>query len=406
MKIAIRQKEGMNYLYADISVSGIRVKSTLGISVKLNEFNPKTQTVKGGTNHTTNVLIQQMKTEIMDLVRCLQKDGDLNRENIKQGLEKLRSGTTDATIEKANDSLVLFATEHIQRTCELKKGATIRHIGVTLNKLKAFEKHTKSTLTFDNVDMKFYDSFVSYCTTIEKLSVNTIGSHVKNVKMWMNSALLDGLHTNTVHQHRAFKKVTEESDTIYLNENDIKRLIDKVLPSERLEQVRDLFVLACYTGVRIQDYKKLNRFHLVNDGTMFKIRTEKTGAEVIIPLHVEAKKILMRYNGTPKVISNQKFNTYLKELCRFVGIDELVQITRTIAGKRTTSICPKHELVSSHTARRSFATNAYKAGVPTLAIMAITGHTTEKVFLRYVRVSKEEHASLVSQHGFFKGNVA
>lgn len=92
MKIVIRQKEGMNYLYADISVSGIRVKSTLGISVKPNEFNPKTQSVKGVANHTTNVLIQQMKVDIMDLVRCLQKDGNLNRENVKQGIEELRNG--------------------------------------------------------------------------------------------------------------------------------------------------------------------------------------------------------------------------------------------------------------------------------------------------------------------------
>ena len=406
MKVVIRQKEGMNYLYADISVSGIRIKSTLGISVKQGEFNPKTQTVKGGANHTTNVLIQQLKLSIMDLIRCLQKDGELTKENVKLGLDKLRNGSTSAIKEEVNKSLVDYAQQHIERTNNLKKGGSIRHIKVTLNKLKAFEQHTKSKLTFDKIDMKFYDAFVTYCTTVEKLAVNTIGSHVKNIKMWMNASLLDELHTNIIHQNRAFKKISEEADTIYLDETDIKRLIDCTLPTESLEQVRDLFVMACYTGVRIQDYNKLNRFHLVNDGTMFKIRTEKTGAEVLIPLHAEAKRILLKYNGMPKVISSQKFNEYIKSVCRIGGIDELVQITRTVEGKRQTTICPKYELVSSHTARRSFATNTYKAGIPTLAIMAITGHSTEKVFMKYVRVSKEEQAGLIGSHGFFTGKTA
>lgn len=405
MKIVIRQKEGMNYLYADISVSGIRVKSTLGISVKEGEFNPKTEGVKGGSNHSTNVLIQHMKTDIMDGIRDLQKDGELSAQNLKELVQRLRGSTTEAK-QESDKSLVNYATQQIERTKGIKKHGSIKQLNVSLSKLKGFELHTKKKIVFDSVDMNFYDRFLSFCTTHEKLAVNSIGTHIKNIKMWMNASLLDGLHTNTIHQHRAFRKPTEEADTIYLDETDIKRLIDKDLPSERLRQVRDLFVLACYTGVRIQDYNKLNRFHLVNDDTMFKIRTEKTGVEVLIPLHTEAKKILLRYNGMPKVISNQKFNDYLKELCRFAEIDELVQVTRTVAGKRTTSICPKYELVSSHTARRSFATNAYKAGVPTLAIMAITGHTTEKVFLKYVRVTKEEQAGMMSKHHFFNGKVA
>lgn len=405
MKVVIRQKEGMNYLYADISVSGIRIKSTLGISVNQGEFNPKTQTVKGGASHSTNVLIQHMKTDIMDGIRDLQKDGELSSQNLKELVQRLRGCTTEVKHE-TEKSLVNYAIEQIERTKGTKKLGSIKQLNVSLKKLQGFELYTKKKILFDTVDMNFYDRFLSFCSTHEKLAVNSIGTHIKNIKMWMNASLLDGLHTNTIHQHRAFKKPMEEADTIYLDETDIKRLIDFTLPTESLEQVRDLFVMACYTGVRIQDYNKLNRFHLVNDGTMFKIRTEKTGTEVLIPLHAEAKRILLKYNGMPKVISNQKFNDYLKEICRIVGIDELVQITKTVAGKRQTTICQKHELVSSHTARRSFATNAYKAGIPTLAIMAITGHSTEKVFMKYVRVSKEEQAGLISSHGFFTGKIA
>ena len=204
----------------------------------------------------------------------------------------------------------------------------------------------------------------------------------------------------------SFKKQVEDAETIYLNEDELLQMRTTILPNRHLDNVRDLFLLACYTGVRSQDYPKLTKDSLINGGTMLKVRTETTDEEVIIPLHPVAKSILDKYNGTPRLISNQKFNTYIKEVCRIVGLTEMVSLTRTCGGKKVTTRKPKYEFVSSHTARRSFATNAYKAGVPSLAIMAITGHRTEKVFLKYIKVGKEEHASLVSQHGFFRGNVA
>lgn len=71
--------------------------------------------------------------------------------------------------------------------------------------------------------------------------------------------------------------------------------------------------------------------------------------------------------------------------------------------QKTEHIVEKWELVTAHTARRSFATNAYLAHVPTLAIMKITGHSSEKVFLRYIRISQEDNARQLQEHPFFKG---
>ena len=83
------------------------------------------------------------------------------------------------------------------------------------------------------------------------------------------------------------------------------------------------------------------------------------------------------------------------------GIDEEVLVNKNVGGRNTEVVLPKYQLVSSHTARRSFATNAYKAGVPTIAIMKITGHKLESTFLKYIRVSAEENAELLSNHPFF-----
>jgi integrase len=407
MKVTIRQKSGMQYLYADVNVSGIRAKSTLGISVKEGKFNLKKQVVQGVGEVETNILINTFKSEILSLIRTLQQKGELSSANIINGINEIRLKLTDPDFSIDNDQRIVFYAERFIQSSEgIRKPATLKQLRNTLVKLKKYEQVKKVKLTFDKTDLTFYNSLVSYCITDLNPSTNSIGNIIKNLKTFFHSAFEEGVHENLIYRSRYFKKPSEESEAIYLSEAELQRMKMTILPNRHLDNVRDLFLLACYTGVRSQDYNKLNNDSLINNGTMLKVRTEKTDEEVIIPLHPIAKAILEKYNGTPRIISNQKFNEYIKDVCRIVGLTESVTISRTCGGKKTRITKPKYNFVSSHTARRSFATNAYKAGVPTLAIMAITGHRTEKVFLKYVKVTKEEHAKIVGKHGFFGGNVA
>lgn len=407
MKVTIRQKSGMQYLYADVNVSGIRAKSTLGISVKEGKFNLKKQVVQGVGEVETNILINTFKSEILSLIRTLQQKGELSSANIINGINEIRLKLTDPDFSIDNDQRIVFYAERFIQSSEgIRKPATLKQLRNTLVKLKKYEQVKKVKLTFDKTDLTFYNSLVSYCITDLNPSTNSIGNIIKNLKTFFHSAFEEGVHENLIYRSRYFKKPSEESEAIYLSEAELQRMKMTILPNRHLDNVRDLFLLACYTGVRSQDYNKLNKESLINNGTMLKVRTEKTDEEVIIPLHPIAKAILEKYNGTPRIISNQKFNEYIKDVCRIVGLTESVTISRTCGGKKTRITKPKYNFVSSHTARRSFATNAYKAGVPTLAIMAITGHRTEKVFLKYVKVTKEEHAKIIGKHGFFGGNVA
>ena len=116
--------------------------------------------------------------------------------------------------------------------------------------------------------------------------------------------------------------------------------------------------------------------------------------------------IQKRKGNLPRIISHAKFNTYVKELCQLVGLTELTKGTKhsekkTVTDKKTgvqteiyrkeTGNFPKHELISSHTCRRSFASNLY-GELPNMAIMAITGHKSEKTFLNYIKITPKEHA--------------
>ena len=101
----------------------------------------------------------------------------------------------------------------------------------------------------------------------------------------------------------------------------------------------------------------------------------------------------------PESISNQKTNQYLKELGKRVKcLQTPFAKTITKGGLSVTHNLAKWELLSTHTGRRSFSTNEYLAGTPTVTIMAITGHKTEKAFLRYIKLSKNEHAKLLKLH--------
>lgn len=195
-------------------------------------------------------------------------------------------------------------------------------------------------LTFDKIDLAFYNSLVSYCITDLNLSANSIGNIIKNRKTFFHSAFKEGVHQNLIYLSRYFKKPSEESETIYLSEDELYRIKTTILPNRHLDNVRDLFLLACYTGVRSQDYDKLNKRSLINGGTMLKVRTEKTDEEVIIPLHPVAKSILEKYNRTPRLISNQKFNEYIKDVCRIVGLTETGTLTRTCAVRKFASLNP------------------------------------------------------------------
>ena len=94
-------------------------------------------------------------------------------------------------------------------------------------------------------------------------------------------------------------------------------------------------------------------------------------------------------------------NDYLKEIGKLAEINEPVQISITRGGKTAKEMFKKYELITTHTARRSFATNAYLMDIPSISIMKITGHKTEKSFMKYIRISQEENANKLINHPFF-----
>lgn len=275
---------------------------------------------------------------------------------------------------------------------------TKRHYVTALNTLKDYLKSKKiADIPLEQADRTFYDDFVGWCY-VNGLKPNSVGNRIKVMKTAINQLPSDIRATCELVTDKACVRITEAVENVYLDESELEQLFTTVMPAY-LAKVRDDFLLLAWTGCRYSDLSKITADNIVEvDGARcLSIEQRKTQRHVLIPILPVVETILARKNW--KAISNQKFNDYIKMACEKAGIIDTVTITESAMRRgrmqRITRKEPKCELVSAHTARRSFATNMYKRGVPTLTIMAITGHKTEKAFLTYIKVTEAEHAQIL-----------
>lgn len=273
---------------------------------------------------------------------------------------------------------------------------------VTLKLLKEFsDQNLEQSLNFNDIDRVFYIDFVEFLKA-KNYKTNTIAKNIRNLKAFLNEATKQGVNSNMAF--RAFEKKTEDTDTIYLTPDELETLWKLDLSNKpHLERVRDLFLVGCWTGLRFGDLSRVKPEN-IKDG-FIEIEQAKTKGFVIIPLHHYVTAIFDKYNGElPKAISNQKTNKYLKNIARLAGLNDNIHITETVGGVQRSVKRQKWELVTTHTARRSFASNQYRSGFPAQSLMKITGHKTEKAFLRYIRLSDKEHAKMLREHWLKSGN--
>lgn len=311
-----------------------------------------------------------------------------------------------------------FEYTYIPRYKDVRGVDTLKIYHTVLNKLREFEKHTKHRLTFDDINIDFYNGFQSWFYA-QEFSRNYFGNVIKVIKqIYKEAKIYDKLHTGTGTEHREFLAPKDTADAVYLSIEELDKIyrfpitpehvqdpehpifgdwMDKKIAS--LKRARGLFLIGCYTGLRVSDFSRLSDAHI---GKYITIKTRKTGMPVIIPIHPVVQSIIRSGFDLTDTVSDQKFNDQIKELCRLAGITDEVLVNKNEGGRNVERTYPKYKLVSSHTARRSFATNAYKAGVPTIAIMKITGHTKESTFMKYIKVSAQENAEMLSRHPFFQ----
>ncbi len=294
-----------------------------------------------------------------------------------------------------------------KKTSRLLSPNTKKQYVTTEKHLINFAKHQgKTDYQFSEINEKFYTDFVDYLTLkeytiknkrgeevneIHRYTLNSVGKYIRALKVMIAGA------KNAVADTSSFYVFNEDVDNVYLNETELMQLKDFDFSKDlHLDRVRDWFLLLAWTGSRWSDLDKIGKSDIKNN--MVTYRQKKTNTAVTIPLHPVVNEILQKYNyNMPEAISNQKFNDYIKDACKLAKIDTLESFTRTVGGKLITETKPKYELISSHTCRRSFCTNMYLRGLDSLMIRSISGHKTEKSFLKYIKVSQQQHAEMMAE---------
>lgn len=391
-------------IYLIFRHQGKRLMYAVGFSVKPKHWDDSNQRVRNITEVTDkdriNNLLNSLKSETMRFAAEMLEQRDfISMEKVREHLdiftnkkkyyEKSLFGFIESFIENSHDRLLPSGKKVSYRT--------IQKYQTTFDRLKEFAKRSKRVVDFDTIDLDFYNDFVKDMQD-ENFSTNNIGKYIETLKTFLNEATARGLNKNMQYKSRYFRAIREESDNIYLNEKDLLSIYDLDLSEHpRLDRVRDLFIIGSWTGLRFSDFTQISKENI--KGEFLEIVQYKTGDPVIIPLHSTVKSILDKYsNELPKGISNQKMNDYIKEVCKMAGLTEKVQKAITKGGVKRITTHEKWGLVSTHTARRSFATNLYKSGFPSISIMQITGHKMEKNFLKYIKVTPNEHAKLLAMH--------
>jgi integrase len=280
---------------------------------------------------------------------------------------------------------------------------TIKRYNTTFSIIKDFQSQYERVIDFKNIDIDFYKDFNNYMTKVKNYAPATMGKHISTLKTFLKEATEEGINSNLKFQSKAFKVVETESDTIALSEIELHEMYQLDLTQNpRLEKIRDLFIIGANTGLRFSDFTDIQAENIKKDsnGYSLDIIQFKTKNRVVVPLNEVGLEILRKYNfKLPEAISNQKFNGYIKEVARLVESlhDKYTKVV-TKGGKTEEVVLSKWEMVSSHTGRRSYCTNAYERGTPAISLMQISGHKTEKSFLKYIKTSKEKHAEIVRKH--------
>lgn len=427
-------KEKQTLLYAVCYHDSKRIKVSTGLKVVSETWSAKMQRCEISSRFTERVnrasrKVNKLLDEILEKWKRTTEEGNTlwrqsklhtREEIIKGDLAYIVSRVMKAEEEEEEKKQITplqYFDKYVEEMCHKVDPRTGRYIGertqvhhrTVLKRIKAFmeEKHIKDD--FSVFDEQFARRFTDWAYTSKNYRQNTIPTTFSVLKVWLNAAKAENLFNG--EDYKKYPSKGAEVDNIYLTRDEIERIYRLDIPmliakgeidaKSQIEKTRDLFIIGCWTGLRRSDINRLDKALFDIAKEEITIITEKTGEKVAIPMHPFIKELYEKYDGKfPKLTDKANTNRHLQEIGRHAKIDDEIMVKENRGGKIISHVYKKYQMIKMHTARRSFATNLYLDGAPTISIMKLTGHTTEMNFLKYIKITKEENAEMMRK--FFK----
>ena len=419
--------DGKSAIYISANYRSLRFRRRTGIAIEPVRWNEKTESVRDLRDYPSpkalNLRLRDLRASAeAELERVMASGRHPSGDEFWAAVFRRLDGVSD--------KVEISFTEYMKNFAEEKRRQSPRNTAnqyaTAYRFLCEFERDKRTRISFPDVTMRFYERFRDYMYD-RGYSDNYFGSVIKCIKSAYRVARdRDKLHDLRETSLRGFTATSVAARTVYLSTSELQAIANlKITPAllaehfpesvrenvsaeanlekkaEALDLIRKKFLLGAYTALRVSDFNHLRDVHV--QGDYFRITTQKTGAVVVIPIHPVIRKMIAEGFDISTPVSDQKINKHIKEVARLAGITQPVEGTKLINHRAVGGFYPKCDLITTHTARRSAATNMYKAGIPTISIMRITGHTTEKSFMKYIKITSEENAELMARNACFMG---
>ena len=386
-------KESLIYFSAYFKNESKKLIYSTGETITPKEWNFKNRmpndlsgrTTRADNHRTINMQLNRYTDFYIKIInRYIHAEQEITVENIRNEFDKefkkTKTGSRDffSVYDK-------FMTEKINdKTDKANSTSTIKRYEYNKKLLQDFEESKDVKLNFNQIDKKFYNTFINYCTNTKNHSTNTLSRNIGLFKTFMNWAVLNRYTYKLDFQE--FKNIKKEiTDEVALSKEQVVEIFNfDFSNNQRLERVRDLFVFGCFTGMRYSNYSKIKKNDIID--SHIKVRDVKDNRKQLnIPLNDYSSYLLKKYDYRLPEISNQKFNEYIKEVIKIVGYTEDIKKTSKLGNEIIETVTPFYERISSHTARRSFITIMKTDKVPDKIIMGFTGHKSLEVFNQYYK---------------------
>lgn len=300
-----------------------------------------------------------------------------------------------------------FIDQYILANSQLRIKGSLSVYKSLKTHLMGHEKKTGQKVTFEKIDYPFFQSFHNYLLSLTKevegkkvkaLNNITIAKQLSTLKTFLNYAKKQDIEVSNKYQTFKIER-KNDLEVIALTAPEFQKLWNMDLSKKpAMDQVRDVFMFSCVTGLRYSDLKQLRREH-IKDGYIT-LTIVKTDRKRQIPLNPYSTAILKKYASSSRplpVISNQKSNEHLNNICDWAGINEPVEIVRKYGSQRVVNVYPKYELIRMHCGRKTFATLSLEAGMAAELVMEIGGWEDYKSFKRYMNITKERAMKAMAQ---------
>jgi site-specific recombinase XerD len=367
-------------IFARVTIDGKRAEISLKKKVVSNRWDSKSGSMKGNNEEskTINNYISQVKSELFKIYTQMQMfDEIITAESLKLKFtgEKEEKKSLLQVFDFHNDEMLKSVGVNVERVT-LTKYLTVR------KKVAKFILHQykKNDMYLHELNHQFVTNFEFYLKTVDHIDHNTTMRYIRNLKKIINDAVRNEWILRNPFD--SFKCSLKKVDRDILSMEEISLMQEKDFRIPRLAQVKDLFIFSCYTGLAYVDIMKLTPQNLaigIDGGSWLMTHRKKTEESVKIPLLPEALEIIRKYKNHPDVIhsggilprmSNQKLNSYLKEIADLCGINKNLTF---------------------HLARHTFATTiTLTNGVPMETVSKLLGHSSIKTTQIYSKVIEKK----------------